>query len=151
MKRAWSTTYCHASATRGIFYLAVAGNQLDNFDVLYDPTSQDQILVGKLGLPRQSHVFQYVDRLSGPLVPQRSPPRGAAYALDNIRIEAALQPDLTMQAVTRATLTLRQQETRVRFALQFVAQHARHRRQRGRTPGGGVRPRIAALEPDPSE
>ena len=30
------------------------------------------------------------------------------FALDNIRIQAAIQPDLTMQAVTRGTLTLQQ-------------------------------------------
>ena len=34
---------------RGIFYMAVSGNQLDNFDLVYDPTALDQILVGKLG------------------------------------------------------------------------------------------------------
>ena len=38
-----------AQRDTGLFYMAVSGNQLDNFDVLYDPTAQDQILVGKLG------------------------------------------------------------------------------------------------------
>ena len=39
-----------AQRDTGIFYMAVSGNQLDNFDVLYDPTAQDQILVGQTRL-----------------------------------------------------------------------------------------------------
>src|SRR3984885_2658487 len=40
----------------GIFYMAISGKQLDNFDVLYDPTAPDQILVGKLGF-RNNRTF----------------------------------------------------------------------------------------------
>ena len=40
----------------GLFYMAVSGNKLDNFDVLYDPTAQDQILAGKL-TNRDAHTY----------------------------------------------------------------------------------------------
>ena len=36
--------------------MAVSGDKLDNFDVLYDPTAQDQILAGKLA-DRDGHMY----------------------------------------------------------------------------------------------
>ncbi len=101
----------------GLFYMAVAGDQLDNFDVLYDPTSQDQIVVGKLDYHDNRTYFNTWTAFQARSFRNGALPRGPHYALDNIRIEAVLQPDLTMQAVTRATLTLRQKETP--FALPF--------------------------------
>ena len=95
-----------AQRDRGIFYMAVSGNQLDNFDVLYDPTSQDQILVGKLGYRNNHTYFNTWTAFQARSFRNGASPRGAHYALDNIRIEATIQADLTMQAVMRATLTL---------------------------------------------
>ncbi len=92
----------------GIFYLAISGKQLDNFDVLYDPTAPDQILAGKLGYRNNRTYFDTWTAFQARSFRNGAPARGARYALDNIRIEAAIQPDLTMQAVTRATLTLQQ-------------------------------------------
>jgi hypothetical protein len=92
----------------GIFYLAVSGKELDNFDVLYDPTSADQILLGKLGYRNNRTYFNTWTAFQARSFRQGATPRGARFTLDNIRIEAAIQPDLTMQVVTRATLTLEQ-------------------------------------------
>jgi hypothetical protein len=96
----------------GLFYMAVSGDQLNNFDVLYDPTAQDQIEVGKLDYRDNRTYFNTWTAFQARSFRNGAPFRGPRYALDNIRIEAAIQPDLTMQAVTRATMTFRQQEPR---------------------------------------
>ena len=101
-----------AQRDTGIFYMAVSGQQLDNFDVLYDPTTQDQILVGKLGYRDNRTYFNTWTAFQARSFRNGAPQRGARYGLDNIRIEAAIQPDLTMQAVTRATLTFQQPPAR---------------------------------------
>src|ERR1700733_8279492 len=96
----------------GIVYLAISGKQLDNFDVLYDPTAPDQILVGKLGFRNNRTFFDIWTAFQARSFRNGAPSRGAHYTLDNIRIDASIQPDLTMQAVTRATLTLQQPPSR---------------------------------------
>ena len=101
-----------AQRDTGIFYMAVSGNQLDNFDVLYDPTAHDQILVGKLGYRDNRTYFNTWTAFQARSFRNGASPRGVHYALDKIRIEAVIQPDLTMQAVTRATLTLQHKQPR---------------------------------------
>ena len=101
-----------AQRDTGIFYMAISGQQLDNFDILYDPTTQDQILVGKLGYRDNRTYFNTWTAFQARSFRNGAPQRGTRYMLDNIRIEAAIQPDLTMQAVTRATLTFQQPPAR---------------------------------------
>jgi hypothetical protein len=96
----------------GLFYMAIAGNRLDNFDVLYDPTAQDQVLAGKLGYRDNRTYFNTWTNFQARSFRNGARPRGAHYALDNIRVDAVIQPDLTTQAVTRATLTFQQPEAR---------------------------------------
>jgi hypothetical protein len=96
----------------GIFYMAVSGNQLENFDVLYDPPAQDQILVGKLEYRDSRAYFNTWTAFQSRKFRNGAARHAAGYTLDNIRIEAAIQPDLTMQTVTRATLTLDPSERR---------------------------------------
>ena len=96
----------------GIFYMAISGNQLDNFDVLYDPTTQDQIVVGKLGYRNNRAYFNTWTAFQSRSFRNGASPRGVRYALESIRVEATIQPDLTMKAVTRATLTFRQPQPR---------------------------------------
>jgi hypothetical protein len=96
----------------GLFYMAVSGNQLDNFDLLFDPTAQDQILVGKLGYRDHRTYFNTWTSFQARSFRNGAALRGARFALDNIRVEALIQPDLTMQAVTRATMTLQKSQPR---------------------------------------
>jgi hypothetical protein len=96
----------------GLFYMAVSGNQLENFDVLYDPTAQDQILVGKLGYRDNRSYFNTWTAFQARSFRNGASPRVVGYRLENIRIDATIQPDLTMQAVTRATLTLEPRQSR---------------------------------------
>ncbi len=100
----------------GLFYMAVSGSKLDNFDVLYDPTAQDQILAGKLANRDNRTYFDTWTSFQARSFRGTAasgialPPRGPHYALDNIRIETAIAPDLAMQAVTRATLRFQDQD-----------------------------------------
>jgi hypothetical protein len=94
----------------GLFYMAVSGNKLDNFDVLYDPTGLDQILAGKLA-NRDNRTyfdtwtsFQARSFRTAGASNSAAAPRGVHYTLDNIRIESTIALDLSMQAVTRGTL-----------------------------------------------
>jgi len=92
----------------GIFYIAVSGNQLGNFDLLYDPTGHEQIFAGKLNYRDNRTYFDtwtsFASRSSRTAV-QSEPP---AYAFDNFRIDSTIDADLTLKAVTRVTLTARQ-------------------------------------------
>lgn len=109
----------------GLFYMAVAGDKLDNFDVLYDPAAQDQIQVGKLA-DRDSRMyfdtwtsFQARSFRSAAASGSAAAPRGVHFALDNFRIEATIAPDLAMQAVTRGTLRFQDDEQGPRFVVPF--------------------------------
>ncbi|HEX5228922.1 MAG TPA: M1 family aminopeptidase [Bryobacteraceae bacterium] len=101
-----------ADRATGIFYLAVSGDELNNFDVLYDPTAQDQIVVGKLDDRNNRTIFNTWTAFSARSFRAGKAPRGAHYNFDHMRIEATIQPDLTMQAVTRGTLTFDQSRPR---------------------------------------
>jgi hypothetical protein len=108
----------------GLFYMAVSGIKLDNFDVLYDPTAQDQIRVGKLSYRDNRTYFDTWASFqarssrspavlgSGTAAGNAAPPSGVRYVLANIRIEASIAADLTIQAVTRGTLTFPEQPPR---------------------------------------
>jgi hypothetical protein len=104
----------------GIFYMAVSGDKLENFDVLYDPTAQDQILVGRLAdranrtyfdtwTSFQARSFRSTASGSG-ASGNAEPPRVVRCALDNIRIDTTIAADLKMQAVTRATLSIKDEK-----------------------------------------
>jgi len=88
----------------GLFYMAVGGSQLENFDLVYDPTVPDQIVAGKLGYENNHTYFNTWTAFPGRAARNGAAPYGAPASLANIRIEATIQPDLTMQAVARATL-----------------------------------------------
>jgi Peptidase family M1 domain len=89
----------------GFFYMAVSGRQLGTFDVLYDPTSNEQVFAGKI---TYNDNRTYFDTWTS--FPSRSARSGAAavgpkFRLDNFRIESSIDNDLMLKAVTRFTLT----------------------------------------------
>ena len=109
----------------GLFYMAVSGNELNNFDVLYDPTAQDQILAGRLAY-RDNRAyfdtwtsFQARSFRGAAGSANSAPPRGVRFGLDNIRIEATIAPDLGMQAVTRGEVKFPSEGSRPRFVVPF--------------------------------
>ena len=97
----------------GVFYAAVAGAKLGNFDVLYDRAAREQMLVGQLAYRNNLTYFDIwtsyaIASKSHP--PMRTP--ATEPSLDNFRIEATIQPDLVVKAVTRLTFTPKQGITR---------------------------------------
>lgn len=96
----------------GVFYMGVSGDQLGDFDVLYDPTGQDQIRVGKVAYRDDRAYFNIWTAFQARSFRNGGRPRGTRFALDNFRIEATIQPDLSMQAVTRSTLTVQGSQPR---------------------------------------
>ncbi len=55
----------------GVFYIAVSGNELKNFDVLVRSHGPGPDPGRPAGPPRQSHVLRYLDQFSGAIVPRR--------------------------------------------------------------------------------
>lgn len=94
----------------GLFYMAIAGDHLGNFDLLYDPTAQDQIVVGKIAYRENHAYFNVWTAFQARSFRNGAQVRGPHYLLDNIRIEAVIKPDLSMQAVTRATLKVQESQ-----------------------------------------
>jgi hypothetical protein len=112
--------------TDGILLAALAGKTLGNFDVIYDPASSEQILAGQLMEHNQRVVYDIWTRFaarrfrtgsaSSPHVTAEPP-----FALTQFRIEASLDENLRLRAVTRATLKVGSQPLR---ALPFEVSRA---------------------------
>jgi hypothetical protein len=98
----------------GLFYMAVGGTKLGNFDVVVDPLVAEEITVGQLA-ERNHRTFFDVWTSFAPhskgAVPSLDP--DSLPTLDNYRIEATLDADLSLKVVTRATLTSKQPFGRV--------------------------------------
>jgi hypothetical protein len=86
----------------GVFFAAISGKTLGNFDVLYDPRGHDQILVGQLVFNDNRRFFD-----TWTSFPSRSIRNGARkqaeypLVLRNFVIDATLDQDLTLKAKTR--------------------------------------------------
>jgi len=99
--------------TDGLLLIALAGKTLGNFDVIYDPTASEQILAGQLMEHDQRVVYDVWTRFAarhfraGSAVPAEPP-----FALTQFRIEASLDENLRLRAVTRATLKVGSQPLR---------------------------------------
>ena len=90
----------------GIFYMGVSGSKLGNFDVVYDPLSREQIVLGQLASRNAASFFDTWTSFTG--VKERRDPSlmpAAPFTLDNFRIDATIRPDLSMSVATSVTLT----------------------------------------------
>lgn len=97
------------SRTDGLLLTALAGKTLGNFDVIYDPASSEQIMAGQLMERDQRVVYDIWTRFAArrfragsagsPDVTAEPP-----FSLTHYRIEASLDENLRLRAVTRATL-----------------------------------------------
>jgi hypothetical protein len=88
----------------GLFFAAIAGKSLGLFDVIYDPTSYEQVLVGKIvSGPREASFDVWASfRTRASL--RADAPVPSDSTLTNYRIETTIQSDLRLRVVTRATL-----------------------------------------------
>ena len=116
------------SRTDGLLFATLAGKTLGNFDVIYDPTSSEQILAGQLMERDRRTVYDVWTRFaarrfragsaSSPDVTAEPP-----FSLTHFRIESSLDQNLRLRAVTRATLTVGSRPLR---ALAFDLSRAEH-------------------------
>ena len=92
-------------ASSGFFYGAISGIQLGNFDVVYDPVAPQQIHIGQVQSRDNGTFFD-----TWAAFQSRSFREGKRVAptalspLTNYRIEATLEPDLNLRAVTKAEI-----------------------------------------------
>ncbi|MGA2181951.1 MAG: M1 family aminopeptidase [Bryobacteraceae bacterium] len=92
--------------TPGFFFLATAGTRLGSFDILYDPTIPDQIILGQVSERNQKTYFDVWTAFAGRAA--RASANNSAWAplrAEDYRIEADLDDTLGMRAVTRVKVT----------------------------------------------
>jgi len=93
--------------TDGLLLAALGGKTLGNFDVLYDPNSPEQILAGQLMERDQRVVYDVWTSFAarrfrtGSFTPPEPP-----FTLSQFRIEASLDENLRLRAVTRASMKI---------------------------------------------
>jgi hypothetical protein len=86
----------------GFLLTALAGKALGNFDVIYDPSASEQVVVGQLMERSQRVVYDVWTRFtarrfrSGAVAPP-----DPSFSLTQFRIEASLDENLRLRAVTR--------------------------------------------------
>jgi Peptidase family M1 domain len=89
----------------GLFAAVLSGRRYENFDVVFDPASSEQVSAGQL-VTRENRLY-FDTWTSFPDRPSRikPAPRPPEVELAAFRIEAQVDPDLSMTAVTRVKVT----------------------------------------------
>ncbi|MGC9951563.1 MAG: M1 family aminopeptidase [Bryobacteraceae bacterium] len=83
----------------GFLAVSMSGKKLGNFDLYYDRSAREQIVIGKLNARDN---LLYFDVWSSFVAKSyRNRPEEAGLTLNDFRIEAALHPDLNLSVVTR--------------------------------------------------
>ena len=102
----------------GLFFAAIAGNTLGNFDLVCDPASRDQIMAGQYADKNGRPAFDVWTAFESRSVRsgRKQPPR-SRYTLSNYRIDATLDANLHLAAVTRATLEVRSATRAITFGV----------------------------------
>lgn len=102
-----------AGRGEGLSFAAIAGKALGNFDVVFDPTAYEQAVVGKITVSSAGPQFDTWTSFRSRASLRAGTPPPADFDLENYRIEATIQPDLHLQAVTRMRLRAAQRLTGV--------------------------------------
>ncbi len=98
----------------GFLFVALQGNRLGNFDVIFDPIADDQILTGQLTLRDTAASFDVWTSFPSRAIRQNPAlVHPQEYAISSFRITAALDNDLTLKATTRATVRVGENPGRV--------------------------------------
>ncbi len=91
-----------APPSEGFFAAALSGRKLGNFDVVFDPRSLEQIVAGQLNASKENRAYFDVwtsFEARGWRNGKRRRPRD--FIVRDYRIEATLEPDLSLSAVVR--------------------------------------------------
>lgn len=86
---------------KGLFFAAIAGNSLGNFDLLYDPSMQEQIILGQVTSTGGRPGFDIWTSFQSRASRQRNEVMKPGMKLEDFRIEVTIEQDLMLRAVTR--------------------------------------------------
>jgi hypothetical protein len=94
------------SKTRGgLFAAMISGSRFGNFDVVYEPTSTEQIFAGQL-VARENHVYFDTWTSFAARSSRKNPtPPPKDMEVRDYRIESTVNPDLSMDIVARMKVT----------------------------------------------
>jgi hypothetical protein len=91
----------------GFLFVSLQGNRLGNFDVIFDPLGDDQILAGQLSLENGALSYDVWTSFPDRAARQNATrPVDPAYRISAYRIVASLDESLSLKAVTRAKVTV---------------------------------------------
>ncbi len=95
-----------SAAGAGLFYAALSGSRLGNFDVVYDPRVPEQVVVGQVAFRDNRSYFDTWTAFEARSFRNgaRTVP-GPPFTINDVRIEVTVEPNLHLAAVTRITLT----------------------------------------------
>ena len=85
----------------GLFSALIAGQKLGNFDVLYDPQSPEQISAGQVTTRNDLHYFNTWTSFRARAFRSQPEKQPLTIKTSDYRIEATVNPDLSMSVVTR--------------------------------------------------
>ncbi len=91
--------------SEGVFVASLQGRKLGNFDVFYDPRSQEQLTIGQVAFRENRPYFDVwtsYETRSFRAGRRKIPP--PEISIGNYRMEVTLEPDLQLKAVTRITV-----------------------------------------------
>ncbi len=88
----------------GIFAGLFSGRKLGNFDVIFDPSSPEQVTAGKVATRNNRLSFDTWTSFRARATRMNPAPPRLDLFTSNYRIEATVNPDLSLSAVTRFTV-----------------------------------------------
>ena len=104
----------NANPARGFFYITIVARQLGAIDLVYDPISHEQIVIGQYSTANNRPIFDVWTSF-----PSRSARDGKAieadrlpYELSNFRIEATVENDFGLTALTKVTVRVKDPQLR---------------------------------------
>ena len=90
-----------AAARSGLFAAVFHNARLGNFDIIYDPTSPEQLLAGQVASRDNRVYFNTWTSFQSRSFRKNPIPRRDEIQLSDYRIDATVNPDLSMDCVTR--------------------------------------------------
>jgi hypothetical protein len=97
----------------GFLFVSLQSNRLGNFDVIFDPLGDDQILAGQLADQRGAFAYDVWTSFLSRANRQNPVAHESDYTISAYKITASLDESLSLKAVTRAKLTVGKSPTRV--------------------------------------
>ncbi len=89
------------------FVAAVRGKHLGNFDLMYEPQTEEQVIVGRVASRNNMTYFDvWTSFEAGPYRNGRRPLPEQELTLKDYRIDATVEPDLQLRVVTKVKLTM---------------------------------------------